>query len=292
MKTIIACTDFSPNATNAIQYAAALAAATESRLVLFHHFTYPVPATDLPEAYPTVFVDDLADNVEHRLADLKEELRRSYQLDIDYVVRSLTLASDLEDVVAEEKANLVVMGIHGQSAVFNALFGNVTAATIRRGNLPLLVIPQGVVFHPVQKILFPYDGQSIPHPGTLQPLQDLAIAFDAYIEVFTLFDLQKTPDLVPTGTESVPNSGLENLLADTRHGYSYEHEDHVNQGILYEATRSSADMVAMITHHHSFWSTLLNQSDTQRIAASILLPLLVLGERTQQAAETKDSSTL
>ena len=290
MKTIIVCTDFSPNATNAVQYAAALAASVEARLILFHHFTYPVPATDLPDVYPAIFVDELEDNAEHRLDNLKAELAKTYSIDIECKVRSLTLTSDLEEIVVTEQADLVVMGIQGQSAVFNALFGNVTAAAIRRGKLPLLVVPQGVVFHPIQKILFPYDGKSIPQPATLQPLQDLATAFDAYIEVFTLFDLQKTPELVPASAEAPASKNLEVVLSTTRHGYSYENEENVDKGILYEATRSSADLVAMITHHHSFWSTLLNQSETQRIAAHILLPLLVLGERSEAVAEVETAS--
>ena len=285
MKTIIACTDFSSNADNALQYAAAFATATEARLVLFHHFSYPVPATDLPEVYPVVFVNDIAADFERRLELVKEELVRSYPIDISCVVRALTLQSDLEEVFQEEQADLVVMGIHGQSAVINALFGNVTSTTIRRGQLPLLVVPRGVVFHPITKILFPYDGQSIPDPAVLHPLRDLATVFDAYIEVLTLFDLQKTPDLVPDSSTSVTKSNLEILLAGTRHGYAYEHEEAVDKGILYEATRSAADLVAMISHHHSFWSTLLNQSDTQRIAATITLPLLVMAERVPEAQE-------
>ncbi len=291
MKTIIAATDFSPNATNALQYAAALAAAAEARLVLFHHFTYPVPATDFPEVYPAVFVDDLAGDFEKRLELVKEELIRSYPIEITCVVRALTMSSDLEEVFQEEEADVVVMGIHGQSALLNALFGNVTSTTIRRGHLPVLVIPRGVVFHPIQKILFPCDGQAIPDAGILWPLVDLATHFDAYIEVLTLFNLEKTPDLVPAvNSASLTKSNLEMLLATTRHGYAYENEESVDKGILYEATRSGADLVTMISHHHSFWSTLFNQSDTQRIAASITLPLLVLGERTPETAQEEVST--
>jgi nucleotide-binding universal stress UspA family protein len=51
---------------------------------------------------------------------------------------------------------------------------------------------------------------------------------------------------------------------------------------LYEAARSSADMVAMIPHHHSYLSSLLNQSETQRVATTITLPLLVLGEKVER----------
>ncbi|MEO6759172.1 MAG: universal stress protein [Saprospiraceae bacterium] len=287
MKTIIACTDFSPNSNNAVQYAAALAAEGKARLLLFHHFVYPAPATDLPEVYPTIFVDELEENAERRLTLLKTELAKTYQIQVESMVRSLSFSSDLEEVYTEQNAEMVVMGIHGQSAFANALFGNETAAAIRRSNLPLLVVPQGVVYHPIQKILFPFDGQTIPHSETLRPLLDLAQAFDAYIEVFTLFDLQKTPELAALDAAVRINIQLEPLLAGTRHGYSAENEEHVDQGILYEATRSSADLVAMISHHHSFWSTLFNRSDTQRIAASILLPLLVMGEETIELGSTK-----
>ncbi len=54
MNAIIASTDFSPSATHAVHYAAALAQSVGARLVLFHHFTYPVPATDLPILQPLV----------------------------------------------------------------------------------------------------------------------------------------------------------------------------------------------------------------------------------------------
>ncbi|MBC7773945.1 MAG: universal stress protein [Phycisphaerae bacterium] len=278
MKTIIACTDFSHNATNAVLYAAALAKATEARLVLFHHFNYPVQATDLSVVFPNIFVGEMAAGFEHKLQELKDDLAQSYPIEIEYVVRSWDLPNDLDEVFQSKEAGLVVMGMHGQNAVANALYGSVTSAAIRRGKLPLLVVPRGVVFHPLKKILFPFDDHAIPKTETVQALQDLAIAFDAYIEVFTLFDLKKTPELVPQGGLSAAKRYLEALLTGIRHGYSYENESAVDKGILYEAARSGADMVAMIPHHHSFLSNLFNRSETQRVAASIMLPLLVLGE--------------
>jgi len=281
MKSIIACTDFSQNSSNAVKYAAALAKAAEARLILFHHFTYPVPATDMPMAYPTIFVEGMEDGFEKRLQTLKVELEKTYSLEIEYVLKSWDFKSDLEETFTEKQAGLVVMGMQGQSAVVNALVGNMTSTMIRRGHLPILVIPRGVAFHPVQKIIFPCDDHAITSPAILQPLLDLAKGFDAYIEVLTLFDLEKTPELVPNSGRSAAKENLDLLLAHTRHGYSYENELAVDKGILYEAARSTADMVAMIPHHHSFWSNLMNQSKTQQVAASIHLPLLVLGEKVE-----------
>ena len=279
MKTIIACTDFSPHADTAVEYAAAFSQATEARLILFHFFNYPVPATDLSVVFPIDYVDEMTAGFEHRLEKVKAALVKKYPIDIECIVRSWTFASDLLEVFQTEQADLVVMGMHGQSAVVNAIVGSATATAIRRGDLPLLVVPRGVVFHPVRKIIFPCDNHLIENPATLEPLLNLAKDFDAYIEVLTLFDLKKTPDLVPQGNNSPVKTTLEALLNGTRHGYTFENEEAVDQGILYEAARSAADMVAVIPHQHSLWANLLNQSKTQQVAASINLPLLVLGEK-------------
>jgi len=279
MKSIIACTDFSPIADNAVRYAAALASATSSRLVLFHYFSAPIPATDLPGIFPSMFQEQLVTDHEHRLKESKKQLSHEFNVEISCITRSFDFSLDLEKVFHDEKAELVVMGIQGQSAVMNAILGSVTAATIRRGKLPVIAVPHDTNFHPIKKILFPSDQHHIANPAIIQPLLDLAHVFDAYIEVLTLFDLEKTPTLAPDSPLATTNNNLETLLAKTHHGYSYENESAVNQGILYEAARSNADLVAMIPHHHSFWSSLLNQSETQRIATAINIPLLVLGEK-------------
>lgn len=282
MKTIVACTDFSQNATHALRYAAALANAIKGRLVLFHHFTYPIPTTDLQGIFPNVIADEIGAGLEQKLKELSEELALRYSVKVDCVVRSWDFLHDLEDVYKSEKASLVMMGTHGQSAMLNALYGSMTSSAIRHGKLPLMIVPQGVDFHPVKKILFPFDDRTILSPEVIRALRDLAIAFDAHVEVFTMFDLKKTPNLVPQDELSDAKKHLETLFKGVRHGYSYENEHAIVKGILNEAARDKVDLVAMISHHHSFLSNLLNLSETQRVATTITLPLLVLGEMAEQ----------
>lgn len=284
MKAIIACTDFSPNANNALQYAAALAEAAGARLILFHYFNMPVAATDLPGLNPSAFLDAKTAECEGKLEGIKTGLKQTYEIDITCIVRSFDLFIDVETTFRHQQADLVVMGMHGQNAVLNALMGNIPSTAIRRGKTPMLLIPSGVVFKPVKKILFACDNHEIPNTDTMWALQDMATTLDAYIEVLTLFDEDKSIAFAPKDVEVRRKSNLETLLAPTRHGYSFENETMVKEGILYEALRSSADVVAMIPHHHSFLSSLFNQSETQRIAASITLPLLVLGEKVQLTA--------
>ena len=281
MKTIIACTDFSPDAANAVQYAAGLAQALRAKLTLFHYFTYPVPATDLPAVFPTVFADELSKDIDHKMAEIKTALAAQFgDIEIEAVTRSWSISEDLEEVFEEQDAGLVVLGMKGRSALVNALFGSTTTNEIRRGKLPLLLVPGDIKYHAVQKILFPCDDYKAGENGALNPLRDLAVGFNAQIEVFTMFDLEKTPDLVPDGAGLPPlKQHIDAALAGAAHSYSFENEATVKEGILSEAQRFNADMVAMIPHHRSLLASLLNQSDTQRVAAAVHLPVLVLPEK-------------
>ena len=53
-KTILAPTDFSDAATNAIHYAAELAKSTQAKLVLFHTYYAPHLITDVTVVVPTL----------------------------------------------------------------------------------------------------------------------------------------------------------------------------------------------------------------------------------------------
>jgi len=287
MNAIIASTDFSPSATHAVHYAAALAQSVGARLVLFHHFTYPVPATDLPILQPLVYVDEMTAGYEHRLGEIKTELTRQYEgLVIDLAVRSLLLQEDLEELVQAEKADLVVMGAKGHSPVANALFGSVASKAVRRGKLPLLLVPAACAFQPYKKILFPCDNHFFPNVQVVEALKSIAAAFDAYIEVLTLKQGAEMEALATAPTPEKPHkSNLSLLLGKIKHGFSYEYRESIESGILDEAMRSHADLVAMVPHHHSLLSGLLNTSETQRLATIIKVPLLVLGERVPIAEE-------
>ena len=48
MKTILAATDFSDSAQNAVEYAASMAELTEAKLILFHAYHVPIVASEVP----------------------------------------------------------------------------------------------------------------------------------------------------------------------------------------------------------------------------------------------------
>jgi nucleotide-binding universal stress UspA family protein len=281
MKTIIAATDFSPNAMHATRYAAALASATGARLILFHHFSYPIPAAGMPYIDP-MDMEELATDLEKRLKKVKAGLLKDFpDLFIKIMVRSWIMVRDLEEAFRDEKASLVVMGMHGESPVLNTLLGSKTARVIRSGRMPAIVVPAKASFQAPKKILFAFDFESQTNMETIVPLRDLALTFDAYVKVLTFFDDDETSYPVALKEERVVKNKLDHLFSSVRHTYSLEEESVLIDGILDHSTSYGADLVAMIPRHHSYLSNLLNGSVTQEIATRIRVPLLVLPDKVQ-----------
>src|SRR6187402_1825308 len=72
MKTIIVPTDFSPIATNAINFAADMATNINASLLLLHVYQVPVSMTDVPVVM--ISTEELKKSSESKLQELKDAL--------------------------------------------------------------------------------------------------------------------------------------------------------------------------------------------------------------------------
>ena len=75
MKTIIVPTDFSPVATNAMNFAADMAENINASVTLLHVYQVPVSMTDVPVVL--VSSDELRKSSEEKLEILKQELAQN-----------------------------------------------------------------------------------------------------------------------------------------------------------------------------------------------------------------------
>ena len=73
MKTIIIPTDYSPVATNAMNYGLDMAIAINARVLLFHVYSVPISMTEVPVML--ISVEDLEKNAENQIAALKKGCR-------------------------------------------------------------------------------------------------------------------------------------------------------------------------------------------------------------------------
>jgi len=110
MKTLIVPTDFSPVATNAMNFAADMALNINASLLLLHVYQVPVSMSDVPVVL--VSADELKKSSEKKLADLKAGLLHisSGKLKIYTEARLGNIVDELESVCKDVNPFAVVMG--------------------------------------------------------------------------------------------------------------------------------------------------------------------------------------
>ena len=166
--------------------------------------------------------------------------------------------------------------------------GSNTTEVLRRGEVPLLIVPGAATFIAPERILFACDNPMIENPALLRPLQKIAFLFDSALEVYRI----DAPEAGPGATAQSRPGNLEAHFQRIRHVYTFEIAGGVREGILRAIGQSKSDMLAMIPHHHSIWAYLFDQSDTLNVALQTTVPTLVLAERTKALLTEKAADTV
>jgi len=140
-RTILCCTDFSPNADCAFDYAIGSAVRHAGcALTLLH--VLPEPEAQFWKAY--IYEIDGVDA--KAKADIDRKIDENYRPRVPVGITFQTAfrignpAQTILEYAKETKPDLIVIGRQGRGAVF---FGNVTMRVVRHAECPVLVVPMG-----------------------------------------------------------------------------------------------------------------------------------------------------
>lgn len=143
LRQILLPTDFSGCANYALPYAAAIARATQARIVCLHVVEPVVPAvgyTGLADPMPIADISEqLEDSAERELPKLTdcEELNG---LEVEEVIVHGDAAAEIVRVAGERGADLIVISSHGRTGWGRMIFGSTAEAVVRHASCPVLVV--------------------------------------------------------------------------------------------------------------------------------------------------------
>jgi nucleotide-binding universal stress UspA family protein len=155
-QTIVVAIDFSPHSMRALKEALSIARCFGSELLLVHAATLPAYGTEpIPAECFDVQLDVARAGMAGLIADEPELQNFSHREFIAYAG-----AADLvQQVVAENKADLVVAGSHGARGVELLALGSVAESILRDVSCPVLIVGPHCTMeaHPFRSILFATD---------------------------------------------------------------------------------------------------------------------------------------
>lgn len=139
---ILVPTDFSPNAEEAVRYAAELARRFEAPLTLVH--VYDVTPYVLPEAVPlydTSQLGQLREEFQKQLSALRQRVEQSGVKQVEARLLQGSPTVEIPRFAEEQGFGLIVVGTHGRTGLAHLLLGSVAEKVVRKSPCPVLTVP-------------------------------------------------------------------------------------------------------------------------------------------------------
>jgi nucleotide-binding universal stress UspA family protein len=275
MKTIIIPTDFSPFASNAMNYGVEMAKIVNASILLLHVYQVPVSLTDVPVVM--VSVDELKKDAEEKLASVKAAVEHvtSGKLKIYTEARLGDVVDELEDLCNHIRPFAVVMGTKGSSGIERVMFGSITLTSIRHLTWPVICVPPGKAFGPgIKKIGFACDFKKVVETTPVHFVKDIVKEFNAELHVLNV-DYENRHFKPETPEQSLL---LHTMLEDVNPNYHFLQHKDVEDGINEFAEKNNLDLIITIPKKHKLLDGIFKTSSTRQFVFQSHIPVMCVHE--------------
>lgn len=275
MKTIIVPTDFSPIATNAMNFAADMAVNINASLMLLHVYQVPVSMTDVPVVL--VSAEELRKSSETKLQEIKDALPHITleKIKVYTGARMGDVSDELEDVCTHIRPFAVIMGTRGTSGVERVLFGSTTLTAIRHLTWPVIVVPPGKEYGTgIKKIGFACDFEKVVESTPIQFIKNMVKEFRAELHVLNV-DYEGRHFKPETPEESMM---LHTLLEDLNPSYHFINHVDIEDGINEFVEENNIDLLITIPKKHKLLDSLFKHSSTKQLVTQSHVPVMCVHE--------------
>ncbi len=261
MNTVIVPVDFSETSLNAARYAARLLTGHYGvNMVLYHSYS----KTSEAEKATT------------ELESLKEALMKEHIVKIEVLAHEESdFVDGLEKAARHRRADLVIMGITGKSALAQVFFGSNTLKMAERKVCPVLIVPQDAVFKPLKNVMLTSDFKSTVETTPSAPIKDFLDIFNPQLHVV---NVDKDHYISLTEDYEKEKQELKQMFADYKPEFYFMRLYDVDEAINLFAESRNIDLIIVIQKNHSFIGKLLSGSRTKTLSYHSKMPILVMHE--------------
>ena len=275
MKTIIALTDFSATALNAVNYAADMACIICSNLSLM----YVCPITPAINEVPVsvLLLEKQVADAEEQMRLLKENIiyRTRDRIHITTIVKQGVVVPEIEVYCASVKPYAVVMGTESANALERFLIEGITISVMQQLSWPLIVVPPDVKFESLRKIGLACDLKNVIETIPLKEIKSLVAAFHAELLVLHVSTENGDSFSVETVKES---AWLQEILGDLNPKYHFITDTDIDNAINEFADKNDLDLLIIIPKNHNLLSKIFKHSHSKRLVLHTHVPVMAIHE--------------
>lgn len=264
MKKILVPTDFSKNAECAYNYALALAEQLNATITVVHVYH---PSVNHMNEYMIVADNELEKVSRERLNKFVKNINSDNKNEVaiaDQVEQKLELGFAAEKLVKMSKTgeyDMIVMGATGSTGVLEMVFGKVSLHVAKSSACPVLLIPSGVRFEPIQEIMYAIEYEMV-NEQALSRLEDFSNKLKANVHLVHVYeDIEKKPDGLRS---SLVEKTFQQKVPNMKFTMDAVSSDSVAHGLTEYATEKEMDWMVLVKPQRRLWQRLLHTSKTDR----------------------------
>lgn len=276
MKKILLPTDFSNNSINAINYAVEL---FKDEVCVFYLINIQKASSFISDnlmmmntkasIYKTIIsaakksINNLASTIETNY----QNKNHTFETVLDYD----NFIDSIDQAIEKHEIDLIVMGTKGASGVKRVLFGSNTVKVIKRCNKPVLAIPNGYNYSPLQTLALTTNNIEAFKSNELSALKDLLAIRKPKLKVIHI-ENEYYEEATKLKNIMFINEYFNNVTCD----HIDVKSNHVYKSVYNYIGENKIDLLAMTAKKHSFIERLFSTFPEEKFAFKIDIPLLVM----------------
>ncbi len=261
MNTVIVPVDFSETSLHAARYAAQLLTGHYGvTIILYHSYGKASEAANATES----------------LEELKAQLMKEHIVKIEILAHEETdFVDGLEKAARHRRADMVIMGITGRSALAQVFFGSNTLKMAERKVCPVLIVPVNAAFNSLKNVMLTSDFKNtvVTTPSAL-----IKGFLDSFRPKLHVVNVDKDHYISLTENYENEKKELQKMFADYNPEFYFMRLYDVDEAINLFAESRNIDMIIVVQKNHSFLEKVLKGSRTKTLSYHSKMPILVMHE--------------
>jgi len=269
MKKILIPIDFSKHSKSALTYALNLNQDLKAEFIVFHTTHFPDEDNDKTETIE--FHKMLTDKCKAFInTSIKESDLKIKPETIKTVVRDGHFV--VEDILAhydKTKFDIIIMGTHGAGGADKAFLGSSASRMLSSSPVPVLVIPPGLKFVKLQKMVYASDFSNFLKE--FKKAESFALLFNCHLDVLT-FRSEWRREEATTLFENI----TQKLKSKKSSLISCGSTGDIAKDIQKYIKKDKPDLLIMFTDEQNIFDALFGRSRTEQISYNLKLPMLAI----------------
>ena len=270
-------TDFSPAASNALEYALNLAEKTEAHVDLLHVFHYSMTGK---EWLPVGMSDALEMEEEGKaleqleLYEQKIQRRCGKKVSVSHLIDTGFVVEKIEEWADRLQPNLILMGTTGASNLAGSLLGSVASEALKNTDFPVCVIPDDANYRGLKHLSYA-TALHVDELPALPALHKFVRKLEgqlACVHVQTFTEESRDPDF------RAREQQLTQWLEANEMAYHRVGSGNVVEGLEAYMNANRTDMLVMKVRERNLLERLFHSSQTRKMALHSDTPLMVFSD--------------